>query len=115
MKSLTQQTRNIRRWAVAAVLGVALLLTNVSPALAIGSSPSDPSDGLTQLDKIEQRSKDVLKNGPRGMEEVQTRAEGGLNGVQGAADRSKMSTPANSQAATSVMDNIKDALSDVAN
>ena len=99
--------RSIRRWAMALVLGVALLATNVSPALAIGSSPTSPTEGEVSLSKIEQKSKDVLRKGPRGMDEVQARAEGGLNGVQGSADSSKMTSPSETQANT-VLDDVKD-------
>ena len=113
MKTLisARAVRSIRRWAMALVLGMALLATNVAPALAIGSTPTSPKDGEANLTKIEQKSKDVLKNGPRGMEEVQARAEGGLNGVQGSADSSKMTSPSETQA-TTVMDDVKNLLKD---
>ena len=102
MKTLisTGMIRSIRRWAMALVLGIALVAANVAPALAIGSSSTSPSEGEANLTAIEQKSKDVLKEGPRGMDKVQARAEGGLNGVQGAADSSKMISPSETQATT---------------
>lgn len=101
------------RWAIAATLCTLVFVANVQPASAFGGSSSKPSDGVVQLDKVEQQAKDVLKNGPRGGDEVAARAEGGINGVQGGASASKMETPANSKDATTVADGIKGAIQDM--
>lgn len=101
--------RSLRRWAIALVLGVALFATHAAPALAFGDRPTSPKEGEANLTRIEQKSKDVLRKGPRGMDEVQSRAEGGLNGVQGSADRSKMTSPAKTRANT-VKDDVADLL-----
>ncbi len=104
----------IRRLIITFSLCLTIFLA-ATPAFAMGSSQAKPSEGIAQLDKIEQRSKDVLKEGPRGMQEVQERAKGGINAVQGGADQSKMNTPENSKEAVSVIDQVKDALSDLGN
>lgn len=106
-------TARFSRWAIAGALCMLVFVANVQPAAAFGSSSSKPSDGVVQLDKVEQQAKDVLEKGPRGMEAVTARAEGGLNGVQGGADTSKMSTPENSKDATTVKDSIKGAIKDM--
>ena len=112
---LASAAARFSRWAMAAALCALVFVANVQPASAFGGSGSKPSDGVVQLDKVEQRSKDVLKNGPRDGDAVASRAEGGLNGVQGGADASKMSTPANSPEATTVADNVKGAIKDMKN
>jgi hypothetical protein len=93
--------------------GIFLLLTTTVSALAFGfgSTPSKPTDGTVQLEKIEQRAEDVAsKVTPGSMKEAEERAKGGINEVQGAADKNKMSRPSNSKGATTVKDQIGKAL-----
>lgn len=90
-----------------------VLVSNVLPAYAMGSSKSKPSDGTVQLNKIEERAQDVAKSDPLTLEETEARSQGGLNEVQGAADKNKMSRPSNSQDATTVRDQVKGALEKV--
>lgn len=108
-------TARLRRWAIAASLCLAILFAYALPAAAISSSPSKPTEGEVSLDKVEQRSKDVLKKGPRGMDAVTSRAKDGLNGVQGGADANKMSRPSNSPQATTAAENIKETLKNITN
>mgnify|MGYP001793693252 CR=1 len=49
--------RVVSGWAITFLLGISLLVSNVSPAAAIGSTASAPSDGVETLSEIEQRSK----------------------------------------------------------
>jgi hypothetical protein len=92
-----------------------VLVSNVLPAYAMGSSSkSKPSDGPAQLNKIEERAQDVAKSDPLSLEETQARSQGGLNEVQGAADKNKMSRPSNSQDATTIQDQVEGALEKVA-
>ncbi|MDY6940932.1 MAG: hypothetical protein SWY16_25155, partial [Cyanobacteriota bacterium] len=70
-----------------------MLFTNALPAMAFGEMTSKPSDGVTSLDSIQQKSKDVTKSDPRSEKEMKNDAPGGLNRVQGAADREKMIKP----------------------
>jgi hypothetical protein len=101
-----QMGRLVRSFAVVAVC-VMMMITAVAPAYAIGSSQSKPSDGEARLQRIQDRSEQVLNQEPRSMKEVGEAAQGGLNEIQGASDYNKMSRPENSQDAESVPDQIK--------
>lgn len=91
-----------------------LLFTNVVPALAAGTTtPSKPTEGETQLKKIYDESEKSLNSGLDSIEEVTERAQRGINEVQGGADLDKMSTPENSQEATTFKDQVKKALDKV--
>jgi hypothetical protein len=94
-----------------------LFLSSSVPAFAFGAMPSRPTDGTVQLDKIEQRAQDVAESkvAPGSIEEATERAKGGINEVQGAADKDQMSRPSNSQSATTVKDQIGKALKKAAN
>ncbi|WP_373543146.1 hypothetical protein [Chamaesiphon sp.] len=58
---------------------------------------SDSTDGTVQLDKIEQNTEKALNAPATSLKTIEERSKGGLNGVQGAADRNKMSNPNNSK------------------
>lgn len=102
------------RFFMTVLAGIFLLLTTTVPALAFGfgSTPSKPTDGTVQLEKIEQRAEDVAsaKVAPGSMKEAEERAKGGINEVQGAADKNQMSRPSNSKGATTVKDQISKVL-----
>ncbi len=97
MKLTLSKIFNLRpvRFVVAAFFGALLLFSNALPTLAVSSSPTSGED---QLQKIEQKSEDVLKSNPRSLEEVQADAENGLNTVQGEANKNKMKNPGNTSA-----------------
>ncbi len=104
LKSIVRPVRFLMTACVAAFL----FFTNVFPAMA---AKSQPTDGEVQLTKIEERSEQVLKSNPRSLEEVQANnSEKGLNAVQGEANKNKMSRPENSQDATSVEEQIDQGL-----
>lgn len=92
-----------------------MLLTTTVPAFAFGASSSKPTDGTAQLSNIERESQDVAESkvAPGSMKEAQARSQGGINEVQGDADKDKMSRPSNSQNATTVKDEIGQALKKV--
>lgn len=102
---------------VTLLASVFLLLSSSVPAFAFGAAPSRPTDGTAQLDKIEQRAQDVAESkvAPGSIEESAERAKGGINEVQGAADKDQMSRPSNSQNATTVKDQIGKALKKATN
>jgi hypothetical protein len=79
-----------------------LLFSNVYPAMAIGSTKSSPTDGEVNLTEIERNSEKVLQGGLKSPQELQKQAPGigGLNEVQGTADKDKMKTPENSRGIT---------------
>jgi hypothetical protein len=67
---------------------IILIFSNSVPALAAKTAPL--TKGTVQLDKIEQKTQDSLGSSPTSLEEIQKNSEGGLNEIQGSADREKM-------------------------
>lgn len=87
-----------------------VMLGIANSAMALGSTSSDSSEGMVQLNDIQESSKETLRNGPRSAQAIQSKSARGLNGVQGDADSEKMNTPANSQQAETIEEEIKDTL-----
>ncbi len=58
---------------------------------------SDSTKGTVQLDKIEQNTEKALDAPATSLKTIEKRSKGGLNEVQGAADRNKMRNPNNSK------------------
>ncbi|MBD2628276.1 hypothetical protein [Trichormus variabilis] len=84
-----------------------IFLFNAFPALAISSYQSDTTEGTTQLLETQRKTDEAAKAPPIGLKETQEKTKRGLNEVQGDADIDKMKTPANSQNATSVEQEVK--------
>ncbi|MBE9138356.1 hypothetical protein IQ254_14365 [Nodosilinea sp. LEGE 07088] len=103
----------VRNLAIA--LSCILMLSMASPAaLAIGSTPSQPDQGTAKLDGVyNEAEKSVQPENALKGDRVIDRANKGLNEVQKDADVSQMNYPENSKQATSPIDQIKDALSQV--
>lgn len=114
MQSLRLKLSTFRpvRFLVVAIACAMMFFSNVLPASAISSTPSDPRSGETPLNEIFERSEDALKAEPRGMRELQTEANKGINEVQGDADlnSSQMNRPDNSQNATSAEEQVENVL-----
>jgi hypothetical protein len=114
MKSLHAKLSILRpmRLLVMIVACAFLFFSNVLPALAISSSPSDPRSGETPLNEIFEKSEDALKAEPRSMRELQSEASKGYNEIQGDADfnAEEMKRPENSQDAVTAEDQVKNAL-----
>jgi hypothetical protein len=89
------------------VLGVA------SPAMAFGSTPSDSSKGLVEMNEMKETSKDAVRKEPRNAKEVQAKAKRGTNAVQGDANLEKMNNPDNSRAARTIEAQAKDVLENI--
>ncbi len=91
-----------------------LLLSNALPAAAIsGSSTSSPAKGLPNLENIQENTEEFMYgNGNRmpGMKETQERSAGGLNSVQGSADKDKMLSPEDARGATTTVENMQKGL-----
>lgn len=105
--------RPFRFIAIAFACGL-LLFSSAYPAMAAGrSTPTNPTEGETQLNKILDKSEEAAKSGLSSMRDVEKRSERGLNEVQADADYSKMQRPENSQNATSVIDQIKESFDKV--
>jgi hypothetical protein len=117
MKFSTIKQLSLRpiRVLMAAFVSAFLFLSATVPAFAaagFGSTTSKPTDGTAQLGQIEARSQDIAESkvAPGSIEESAERAKGGINEVQGAADKDKMSRPSNSQNATTVVEQVSKAL-----
>ncbi|MGQ4646415.1 low temperature-induced protein [Lyngbya aestuarii] len=97
------------RFLMALFIGTWLFFSSASPAAAASSSPTKGED---QLKRIEQKSEEVLKSGPRGLKETTSEANKGINEVQGSADVEKMKQ-GESQNATSVEQQVKEAVKNI--
>lgn len=104
---------NFTRFVIAGLLCVTLLFSNALSAAAIGTSKSMPTEGTEQLKGIQQETDKVANSNPRSMQEVQAKAQKGLNAVQGDADKDKMYRPSNSGDATTVKEEVKDFLGNI--
>jgi len=108
------QSLTVLPWkeCVVAVACALIVFSNAAPALAFGSSSSKTSEGLEQLDKVQEKSARAIsgersaKNDTRA---VMENSQKGLNGVQGEADKSKMTSPSDADSKT-IEANVKDVL-----
>ncbi len=86
-----------------------------NPQTMINSTKSNPTEGEAPLNEIYEKSEDILREPPPGMQRVQQEAVQGYNEVQGDADFDKMHRPDNSQEATSAAEKVENALEKVLN
>jgi hypothetical protein len=97
-------------------VSVLLVFSQALPAFSASvnptGSPTAPQQGEAQLRDIEKEAQKAAIDKPYSLKETQSKAQEGLNEIQGAADANKMSRPENAQA-TSVEDKIKNALDSV--
>lgn len=82
-----------------------------APVNPTGSSTA-PQQGEAQLRGIEREAQKAAIDKPYSRKKTQSKAQEGLNEIQGAADINKMSRPENAEA-TSVEDKLKNALESV--
>ena len=78
------------------VCGV-LFIASANPAQA---ERTRDADGEVSLNKIQDKTDDVAKSNPRGINEVTKEAQKGTNAVQGGADADKMISPNEADATT---------------
>jgi hypothetical protein len=111
MKSITRklQFRPVR-FLVAAIACLFMLISYVPSASAIGTDRHIPQRGAEQLNEIEAESQNLTFREPDDLKDIQSRANRGINEVQGDADAEKMKNPANSGSATSVEGQVKNLL-----
>lgn len=95
-----------------------LMLSNVDPAMAFGfgGAKSSLTDGEVNLTDIERKSQEVLEHGPQSPDDIKKQApgSGGINEIQGTADKDKMKTPENSKG-TTFKEQVEKALDKAAN
>lgn len=101
------------RFLIAVFTCALLFFSSAFPAAAITGSQSNSEDATTQLLETQRLTDEVSAEPPPGLKEVQKKSNEGLNEVQGAADIDKMKRPENSQAATTVEENVKNLLDKV--
>ena len=102
MKIITKTISAIRpvRFLFTVLICTILFVANVVPAQAgMMSSKSKPTDGTTQLNKIDQKAQQEIDNPAMNLEEIEKRSQNGLNEVQGSADKNKMYTSNSSEPA----------------
>ncbi len=103
-------SRFVRGLVITAVC-VFMLFSNVAPALAIGSAPTQPSEGETRLNEIYKESQDALRpENALNSDKIIERANKGLNEVQEDADIDQMNRPENSRGAVSAAEQVQRAL-----
>jgi hypothetical protein len=101
------------RFLLVAFVCTLLFFSSAFPVAAMGRSPSSPSKGEVNLNEIQRKTDETVSDPPITIEEIQKRSQGGINEVQGAADANKMNNPANSEQAPSVIDDVKEALTNL--
>jgi hypothetical protein len=109
---ISRFSQSLARVLVATFACALLVFTAASPALAFGSSNSNPQQGTAQMNELQETSKRAVKAEPRDRAEMQQKAEEGINEVQGSANREQMYSSKKSQA-TSVRKQVENALEDV--
>lgn len=114
MQFMNLQNFRPLRFLVAIVACAVLFLAAAGPAFAMQGSQSRPSEGEAQLKGIYKESEEALRNPPLSLDKIEKKAnEGHVNDVQGAADIEKMKRSDNSQQASSVEEDIEQALEKV--
>ena len=93
MKLITKVLATIRpvQFIFTALICTILFVTTIAPAQAgMMSSKSKPTDGTTQLNKIDDKAQKTIDNPAMDLAEIEKRSQNGLNEVQGSADKNKM-------------------------
>lgn len=90
MKNFSMLFSHLRpvRVLLSVVLSIILIFSSSVPALAAKSS--SPTKGTVQLDKIEQKTQEAIDSPTTSLKEIEKKGEGGINEIQGRADRGKM-------------------------
>lgn len=108
MRSIKLKLSALRpvRLLLAAFACAFLVFSTALPAYSDTPQPTgtqkSPAQGESNLLDIEKQAQEAVLKDPYSREETQTKANQGLNEIQGSADLDKMKRPENSQEATSV-------------
>ena len=108
----TFYNRFVKAFVASAVCAL-MLLSVASPAMAFGSTPSDRSKGVVEMNEMKETSKDAVRKEPRSTKEVQAKARQGTNAVQGGANLEKMNNSRNSQQSETIEAQAADVLENV--
>jgi hypothetical protein len=94
----------LNNWLKSSIRAVLTLfvcgLLFIAVANPVQAATSKPSDGEANLNRIQDKTDDVARSNPRGIDEITQEAQKGLNAVQGAADQDKMISPDEADATT---------------
>ncbi|MBW4466970.1 MAG: hypothetical protein KME07_16220 [Pegethrix bostrychoides GSE-TBD4-15B] len=108
--NLSGMTRFLKGAAIALFCAV-VLFAQATPALAIGSMQSRPSEGEPRLNEILDESEDAIRpENALDADKIIEQANKGLNEVQGTADIHQMNRPSNSRQAKSAAEEVQQAL-----
>ena len=90
MKYLARLFSHLRplRVLLSIFFSVILIFSSSFPALA--AKTSSLTKGTVQLDKIEQKTQEAIDSPTTSLKEIEKKGEGGINEIQGRADRDKM-------------------------
>lgn len=115
MSSISLKLRQLRpvRALLALCVCALVFFVSVLPAYAVTSSTSEGEDKMLNL---ERESMEVVGKDPAGMkEQTEKTKSGGLNVVQGDADKDKMITPeqAKAEGATSFEEQVKNVIDNI--
>lgn len=88
----------------------ALLFLGLTMAPSLAVQGSDLTKGTTQMPETMQAAEDVAKSDPMSMEEIEERSKGGLNEVQGSADKDKMYKSNTNKPGPAIVQDVKKAI-----
>ncbi|MGF1569439.1 MAG: hypothetical protein ACFCVD_15460 [Nodosilinea sp.] len=109
-RSIANAYGRVIKSLVALAACASLMLGAAGPALAFGNSGPSQSEGTAQMNRLQDISKRAVDAEPRNRGEVQRAAQKGPNEVQGNADLDKMNSPEDSSGATTIKDQVENAL-----
>lgn len=88
----------------------ALLFLGLTMAPSLALQGSNPTKGTAQMPETMKAAEDVAKSDPMSMEEIAERSKGGLNGVQGDADKDQMYKSNTNKPGPAIVQDIKKAI-----
>lgn len=95
----------VKKIALVFIVGTFVVLSLSLPAQA---APSSPTKGEANLNDIQYKTDQLTKQDPLNLKDIQQRTEeGGINEVQGTADKDKMISPKDAKNQTTIEDQIK--------
>lgn len=98
----------VKKVTLTFVIGSFLVMSLMFPALA---NPSSPTKGEANLNDIQAKTDQLAKQDPPSLKDIQARTgKGGINEVQGTADKDKMISPKDAKDNTTIEEQIKDFL-----
>jgi hypothetical protein len=90
MKKLTRFFSQLRPVRVLFSIFFSILLIFSSSVPALAAKTSSLTKGTVQLDKIEQKTQEAIDSPTTSLKEIEKKGDGGINEIQGRADREKM-------------------------